>query len=197
MLLSTAYFSAFQLSCQTKAALYKQSLTRSLSNAKCSILKSSSNTLNTFFIDQVYRSVISQLYIHAYVNNAALQTFTVWWNVFCFIYSCAHKFTCPLQKMQNVNFNKIRGIMKIACYCLFKTVLNKLFHTTDVYIFSTRQNWIHKNVPVQKFTYPWILILCVTSWMIPDCLSVLWWVPCWSEPPPPALNALCCLLEHQ
>ncbi len=64
--------------------------------------------------------------------------------------------------MQNVNnFNKIRGIMKIACYCLFNTVLNRLFLITDVYI-STRQNnnWIYKNDPVQKFTYPWILILC-------------------------------------
>ncbi len=57
------------------------------------------------------------------------------------IYSCAHKFTCPLQNMQNVNnFNKIRGMMKIACYCLFNTVLNKLFHITHVYIFSTIQN---------------------------------------------------------
>ncbi len=36
-----------------------------------------------------------------------------------------HKLRCPLQNMQNVNhFNKISGIMKIACYCLFNTVLN-------------------------------------------------------------------------
>ncbi len=44
---------------------------------------------------------------------------------------------------------------------LFSTLLNKLFHITDVYIFSTRQNnnWIYKNDLVQKFTYPWILIL--------------------------------------
>ncbi len=96
------------------------------------------------------------------------------------IYSCAHKFTCSLQNMQNVNnFDKIRGIMKIASYCLFNTVLNKLFHITDVYIFSTRQNnnWIYKNDPVQKFTYPWILILCVVSWMFCDSCS---WVLCWS-----------------
>ncbi len=58
-----------------------------------------------------------------------------------YIYSCAHKFTRPLQNMQNVNsFNKIRGIVKIACYCLFNTLLNKLFHITRVYIFPTRQN---------------------------------------------------------
>ncbi len=43
--------------------------------------------------------------------------------------------------MLNVNnFNKIRGIMRIACYCLFNTVLNELFHITDVYIFSTEKN---------------------------------------------------------
>ncbi len=55
------------------------------------------------------------------------------------IYSCAHELTYPLQNVQNVN-NKIRGFMKIACYFLFSTVLNKLFHITDVYIYSTRQN---------------------------------------------------------
>ncbi len=27
-----------------------------------------------------------------------------------------------------------------ACYYLFSTVLNKLFHITDVYTYSTRQN---------------------------------------------------------
>ncbi len=70
----------------------------------------------------------------------------------------------PLAEYENVNnFNKIREIIKIACYCLFNTVPNKLFHMiTDIYIFSTRQNnnWIYKNDPVQKFTHPWILILC-------------------------------------
>ncbi len=36
--------------------------------------------------------------------------------------------------MQNVqNFNKILGIMKIACYFVCSTVLNKLFHITEVY----------------------------------------------------------------
>jgi len=36
--------------------------------------------------------------------------------------SYAHKFTHPLWNMQNVNnLNKIRGIMKIACYFLFST----------------------------------------------------------------------------
>ncbi len=45
--------------------------------------------------------------------------------------------------------------MEIACYFLFSTVLNKLFHITDVYIYSTSQNnnWIYKNDPIQKFTY--------------------------------------------
>ncbi len=64
--------------------------------------------------------------------------------------------------MQNVNnFNKIRGIMKMACYCLFNSVLNKLLHIV-VYILSTRQNnSIYRNDPVQKFTHPWILIICV------------------------------------
>ncbi len=69
------------------------------------------------------------------------------------IYSCAHKFTYPLQNVQNVNnWNKIRWIMKIACYFLFSTVLNKLFHITDVCIYSRQNNnWIYKNYPIQKF----------------------------------------------
>ncbi len=52
--------------------------------------------------------------------------------------------------MQNVNN------FKIACYCLFNTVLNKLFHITDVYIFSTRQNnnWIYKKWPCSKVYIP-------------------------------------------
>ncbi len=54
--------------------------------------------------------------------------------VYIYIYSCAHKFTYHLQNMQNVqNFNKIPGIMKIACYFVCSTVLNKLFHITEVY----------------------------------------------------------------
>ncbi len=50
--------------------------------------------------------------------------------------------------------------MKIACYFLFSAVLNKLFHIKDVDIYSTRQNnnRIYKNDPIQKFTYPWILL---------------------------------------
>ncbi len=92
--------------------------------------------------------------------------------IYIYIYNCAHKFTYPLQNVQNVNnYNKIRGIMKIACYFLLSTVLNKLFHITE-YIYATIQNnnWIYKNDHVQKFTYPWILILCVISWMIHDWL---------------------------
>ncbi len=59
---------------------------------------------------------------------------------------------------------------------LFSNVLKKLFHITDVCIYSTRQNnnWIYENYPIQKFTHPWILILCVISWMIHDCFYILW-----------------------
>ncbi len=61
--------------------------------------------------------------------------------IYIYIHSCAHKFTYPLLNVQNVNNrDKIRGIMKILCYFLFSTVLNKLFHITYVYIYSTRQN---------------------------------------------------------
>ncbi len=35
---------------------------------------------------------------------------------------------------------KIRGIIQNACYCLFSTDLNKIFHIKDVYIYSTREN---------------------------------------------------------
>ncbi len=96
--------------------------------------------------------------------------------------------------------------MKIACYFSFSTVLNKLFHIIDVYIYSTRQNnnWIYKNDPIQKFTCPWILILCVISWIIhvfifSDSCS---WVPCWSwavlqkNPPAPAHSLLFQHLLH-
>ncbi len=38
--------------------------------------------------------------------------------------------TCPLENMQNVN----NFIMKIACYCLFNTVLNKMSHNRCLYI---------------------------------------------------------------
>ncbi len=77
---------------------------------------------------------------------------------------------CRICKYVN-NFNKIWELMKIACYFLFSTVLNTLFNITDVYISSTRKNnnWIYINDPVQKFTYPWILIHCVVSWMVHDC----------------------------
>ncbi len=39
---------------------------------------------------------------------------------------------------------------------LFSTLLNKLFHITDVYIYSTRQNknWIHKKLPHSKVYIP-------------------------------------------
>ncbi len=75
--------------------------------------------------------------------------------------------------MQNLNnFNKIRGIMKIVCYYLFNTVLNKQFNITDVYIYSPQDKIITefiKNDPVQKFTYPWKLNnLC--------CLDPINWI---------------------
>ncbi len=65
------------------------------------------------------------------------------------IYSCAHKFTHPLQNVHNVNnLNKIRGFIQFTCCFLFSTVLIKPFHITDVYIYSTRQNytWIYKKL---------------------------------------------------
>ncbi len=63
--------------------------------------------------------------------------------------------------------------LHVIFYCFF---ICMLFHIIDFYIYSTRQNnnWIYKNHPIQKFTYPWILILCVISWMIQDCFYILW-----------------------
>ncbi len=42
-----------------------------------------------------------------------------------------------------------------ACYCLFSSDLNKIFHIKYVYMLSTRENnsYIYKNDPVQMFTY--------------------------------------------
>ncbi len=55
--------------------------------------------------------------------------FIILFSVCIYIHGCAHKFTCPLQNMQNVNnFNKIRGIMKIACY--FYLVLSWISYFT-------------------------------------------------------------------
>ncbi len=85
--------------------------------------------------------------------------------------------------------------MKIACYCLLNTVLNKLFHITDVYRFSTIQiitKLIHKNDPVQKFTTPLNLILCVVCWMIHECFSVFWQL---FMSPSLVLNSSCCSSE--
>ncbi len=46
-----------------------------------------------------------------------------------YINSWSQKFTYTFQNMQNVNyFTKIRGIIQNACYCLFSTDLNKIFH---------------------------------------------------------------------
>ncbi len=47
--------------------------------------------------------------------------------------SWSQKFTYTFQNLQNVNyFTKIRGIIQNACYCLFSTDLNKIFHKKDV-----------------------------------------------------------------
>lgn len=54
----------------------------------------------------------------------------------------------------------------VNSYSLFSTVLNKRFKITDV-------NWIYTNKPVQKFAYPWILILCIVTWMINEFMSSL------------------------
>ncbi len=91
------------------------------------------------------------------------------------------------------NFNKIRGIMKITCYCLFNTV------TWDVFIYSPQDKIINEFIkwPVQKFTYPWILYsVSFPGWstavfLFCDSCSR---VPCWSwaftviqtNPPAPA-----------
>ncbi len=37
----------------------------------------------------------------------------------------------------------------------------------------TYYKWIYKNYPVVTFTYPWILILCVVSWVIHDCFCLV------------------------
>ncbi len=52
-------------------------------------------------------------------------------------------------------FYQVRGIIQNACYCLFSTDLNKIFHIKDFYIYSIRENnsLIYKNDHVQKFTY--------------------------------------------
>ncbi len=88
----------------------------------------------------------------------------------------------PCRMCNMLIIEKIRGIMKIACYFLFSTILNKLFHITDVYIYSTRQNnnWINKKYPIQKFTYPWIMSFpgwSMTVFIFCDSCS---WVPCLS-----------------
>ncbi len=51
------------------------------------------------------------------------------------VYSWSEKFTYTFQNLLNVNyFTKIRGIVQNACYFLFSTDLNKIFHIKDVYI---------------------------------------------------------------
>ncbi len=87
-----------------------------------------------------------------------------------------HKYIVVLIRLHTPCNMCIREIMKIACYFSFDTVLNKLFHLTDVHIYCIRQNnnLIYKNDPIQKFTYPWILILSVISWMIHNCFYILW-----------------------
>ncbi len=81
-----------------------------------------------------------------------------------FIYSIyiswGQKLTSPFQNLQNVNnLTKIRGIIKNACYFLFSTDLNKIFHRNNSWIMT----------PVQKFTSPWFLILCFYL-MIHSCV---------------------------
>ncbi len=52
-------------------------------------------------------------------------------------------------------FYQVRGITQNACYCLFSTDLNKIFHIKDVYMLFTRENnsYIYKNYPFQKITF--------------------------------------------
>ncbi len=67
---------------------------------------------------------------------------------------------------------------------VFCMLVSNSFKYNSSNIFSTRQNndWIYKNDPVQKLTYPLILILDVIPWMtiflFCDSCS---WVLCWSR----------------
>ncbi len=61
----------------------------------------------------------------------------------------------PFQNLLNVQyFTKIRGIIQNACYCLFSTDLNKIFHITCLHI-------VHKKMVALYFTVMFLMyILC-------------------------------------
>lgn len=56
------------------------------------------------------------------------------------MYSWSHKFTYALQNLQKFDHLKKWGFIKFVFYFLFGSALNKLFHITYVYIYSTRHN---------------------------------------------------------
>ncbi len=128
------------------------------------------------------------------------------WRVCVYIYSLH----APCRICTVKNCNKIRGIMKIACYCLFNTVLDKLFHITDVYIFSTRQNnWIYKKWHRSKVYTPLNLNNLCRFLMIHDyfcvvivvheslvCSEQLNWAVLQKNPPAPAQSLVFQHLLH-
>ncbi len=80
----------------------------------------------------------------------------------------------PFQNLQSVDyFTKVRRIIQNACYYLFSTDQNKIFHIKYVYISPSPQFffWIYKSDPIQKFTSPWLLILCCN---LNDPNSCIW-----------------------
>ncbi len=76
-----------------------------------------------------------QSHVHLYIKQV--------FDIYIYIYIYTQIYICKMLIIET----KKRGITSIACYFLFRTSLNKQFHITDVYIFSTRQNnnWIYKN----------------------------------------------------
>ncbi len=68
--------------------------------------------------------------------------------IYIYTHSCAHKFTYPLQNVQNVNnWNKIRGIMKIACY----------FYLACYFILFPVKTWRNLFMPLSPAG--WIIVM--------------------------------------
>ncbi len=76
-------------------------------------------------------------------------------DIYIYIYSCGQNFTYTLQYLQNVSYftkSKIREIKQNACYFLFSSDLNKIFHINNILHKSTTEtnSWIYKNYTIQK-----------------------------------------------